>query len=726
MKNTVNTLVLYYAANSEMLSFGARALVAACAKQGMTVLSDNPESCPIAPAGTVIHVVPPSSLWAYGRNTENYDITREGDVITLRSSGEPGAMYGLLDLAETIDFFGFEAVKNKSVSPCLEKRGIKYNMPFEPFDTGDAYEKNKATFLSRDYWRDFLDMMAQNRYNTLSLWSEHPYHMMFRLEKYPATCPYDDLELEWYKELFRFIFRHAQNRNIRIYIITWNIRLPGFAARGLGLPEILGNQTPCENGGYDARNDDLRPKYLFNGVRQRLPIVQDYIKECVKALVLEYPLLAGLGTNCAEEMVGDAAQRQQWVEDAYLAALRETGRPISFIIRTNLGSGALAQDFLSRCPGEDNYISWKYSVAHMYASPRPQFEAFNKVWDGIKNPEQLRVLFTIRNDDFHTFRWGDCDFVREYMRGMAEKAYCKGYYWGCDGYVYGQDFQHAPGGHKTWKYDFERHWQEFELLGRFGYELDIPEALWKMKFLRRYGEQGGLLYRALKAASRIIPYVNRLHWLDTDFRWHPESLLSGYGFKTVIDTLYNPAMPLSGTLSIRDFAALEARGESPEGETPVDIIDALGAIETQMDACMRKINGGAAHGEGECLLWDLHCWRQLCAFYRHRFTGALELARLEQSGDERHRTRAVQALRRELPCWKRLTEYWGRHYMSYKMVRTKQYFGYGFYLKDVARDAALAGQFGKTALEPSDIFLKIGLASTQAEEFTNPAPDEPA
>jgi|GEM_PF-416897 len=711
-------MVLFYDTNSEMISFGIDELILACRKRGVSTVRNSVGSRPFATAEPSISVLSPDSRWSRMFTAENYEIIKAGESITLKCAGEAGAMYALLDLAETIDYFGLEAVKNKSVTPLLEKRGIKFNMPFEPYDTGDAIEKNKTTFLSREYWQNFLDMMAKNRYNTLSLWGEHPFHMMFRLEKYPNTCPYDDMELEWYKELFRFIFRYAKDRNIRIYIITWNIRLPGFAARGLGLPEIIGNQSLSENSGYTGRNDRLRPGNSFNAVRQTLPIVQDYIKECVKALVLEYPDLAGLGTNCAEEMTGNALERQKWVEDAYVEALRETGRPISFIMRTNLGSGVLAEDFLSRCPGEDNYISWKYSVAHMYSSTRPRFEELNSVWEGLKNPDKLKVLFTVRNDDLHTFRWGDCDFVKDYMASMAEKNYCKGYYWGCDGYLYGEDFQHSSCGHKTWKYDFERHWQEFELLGRFGFESDISEELWKRKFIRHYGEQGEIYYRALKAASKVIPYVNRLHWLDTDVRWHPESLLSIFGFKNVIDTLHNPAMPLSGTVSIKDFAAME--GSVIDGETPEDIISALGKIEAELDECLRALESGETWGEAECLLWDLQCWRQICEFYRHRFTGALELARLEKSGDETHRTKAVMALKKEVPCWKMLAEYWGRHYKSYKMVRTKCDFGYGFYLKDVEYDQKIAEEFGKIKVEPSDKFLQMGITSTQGTEFSAP------
>ena len=39
------------------------------------------------------------------------------------------------------------------------------------------------------------------------------------------------------------------------------------------------------------------------------------------------------------------------------------------------------------------------------------------------------VLYTVRNDDYHTFRCGDPGFLIKYIKGM-KKPYVHGFYWG--------------------------------------------------------------------------------------------------------------------------------------------------------------------------------------------------------------------------------------------------------------------------------------------------------
>jgi hypothetical protein len=43
------------------------------------------------------------------------------------------------------------------------------------------------------------------------------------------------------------------------------------------------------------------PSRAAYAVRQHLPIIKDYMRECIRTLMLTYEDLAGIGTNCAEE-----------------------------------------------------------------------------------------------------------------------------------------------------------------------------------------------------------------------------------------------------------------------------------------------------------------------------------------------------------------------------------------------------------------------------------------
>ncbi len=79
---------------------------------------------------------------------------------------------------------------------------VKLNMLFEPYDNGTLFEATQETVLYIDCWKKYIEFLAKNRYNYLSLWSENPFFMILYLDKYPNICHYDDVALEKHKNIF--------------------------------------------------------------------------------------------------------------------------------------------------------------------------------------------------------------------------------------------------------------------------------------------------------------------------------------------------------------------------------------------------------------------------------------------------------------------------------------------------------------------------------------------
>jgi hypothetical protein len=692
-------MIIYYDSAIETVNFGAEKLKEALAKRSVFYLEKSLKS--FIGKATVDSIIASTHNTAKPSTLEigGFEIKKEGKVIYIIGGDHTGLMYGLLDVAETITLFGLESIGDKTENPFMKMRGIKFNLPFEPYTNADPFEKNLETCKDMEFWKKFIDFLALNRYNCLSLWSEHPFHMMFRLEKYPDTCPYSEEELHFYKQLYKFIFGYAKARGIDVYIITWNIRLAPFMAKGLGLPAEFGNgyKTGYNYVQGDFIHSERLTDHYYDATRQQLTIVKDYFKECIKTLIMTYPDLKGIGTNAAEEMAGNAEERHQWVTDVYIEALNEIGSKVPFIIRTNCGNGKVAKDIvLDRYHGNEKYISWKYSNAHMYSHPLPQFEKLWDAWDGV-DTEDIKVIYTVRNDDFHTLRWGDPEYIKEYVKGM-HKPYVNGFYWGADGYLWGEDFQHVPHGHMTWKYDFEKHWYQFALLGRIGYNAELKDKIWVAMFQKRYNEPWGEpIYTILKTVSKIIPAVNRLFWIDYDFQWHPESLLSYKGFKNIIDFVNGTPMPGIGTIGIKEYAARKLAGEAINGETPEDIIKILsGSVsesERMLEGLEKDIPTEYQDGDILCTLLDMKAWCMLGEYYYNKFSAALELAYYELTGDSDYKNKAVSYLKQGLVCWKKLSEIGASHYMPYKMVRTGQIFGWSYYTQEVERDIHLAEEY---------------------------------
>lgn len=79
-------------------------------------------------------------------------------------------------------------------------------------------------------------------------------------------------------------------------------------------------------------------------------------------------------------------------------------------------------------------MSYKYSKAHMYSTPVPKhFDKFNNSRQLVEN--DIKVWFTVRNDDFYYHTWGHPSYARTYMNGMLEYGkHFAGFYIGSDGF----------------------------------------------------------------------------------------------------------------------------------------------------------------------------------------------------------------------------------------------------------------------------------------------------
>jgi hypothetical protein len=104
-----------------------------------------------------------------------------------------GAMYGGLDIAEAIKLGILGQLKDGEHAPFIERRGIKFNIPLDArtpsySDAGDAAQQNIPEMWSMDFWREFLDEMARDRYDLLSLWNLHPFPSLVKVPDYPDVA----------------------------------------------------------------------------------------------------------------------------------------------------------------------------------------------------------------------------------------------------------------------------------------------------------------------------------------------------------------------------------------------------------------------------------------------------------------------------------------------------------------------------------------------------------
>ena len=438
-----------------------------------------------------------------------------------------GAMYGGLQIAENIHFFGFGKAFNEEESPFLKNRGIKFNIPLDRksptyYNSTDGTSQKKAIehVWNMDFWETWFDEMARHRYNVLSLWSPHPFTSMLNMEdEYPGIAingvtgygendeeiQINNMTIDEKTVFWQKVMKYGRDRGFGIYFCNWNIFLS--AAEGKhGLT-------------HDPHNEKTK----------------SYMKKCMIRFLETYPDLSGFGITVGERM-GDLKnlEKEKWAWDTYGKGMMEYAqlnpdRKLVFIHRQHWGDlGNIWKYFkpLSDLPNVRFDLSFKYSQAHAHTTVTPERWKRTKMEEGL-GPNNLMSWLTIRNDDWYFLHWADPNFVRDYIKHFPEVGkYVVAFYVGSDGWVFTREFTSKdPYYKKKNALSVQRTWYMQKLWGRISYNPEASEELFMNHLALRFPEVSAVkLFEAWSDASGSIRLANEQvtgDW-DLDMDWWPE------------------------------------------------------------------------------------------------------------------------------------------------------------------------------------------------------------
>ena len=613
---------------------------------------------------------PPATI-----SDQAYAIRVKKNLYVALGADAAGAMYGGLELAEAVRLGTLEDLKDADHSPYIAQRGIKFNIPLDArtpsySDNSDSAQANLPEMWSLDFWHEMLDEMARQRYNVLSLWNLHPFPSIVSVPEYPdvaltdvmrSTRGYDDTfshsgrdmvrpdllrNLEIVKRLtisekiqfWRDVMQYAHNRGIAVYWFTWNIFT--FGAEGkYGI-------TPAQNN----------------------PQTIAYFRASVRETVKTYPLLAGIGITAGEQMENrqDEFAKERWLWSTYGEGIRDAlklqpQRSFRLIHRYHQTGQQEILTAFKDYPGPFD-LSFKYAIAHMYSTPRPPF--IRAALPSLS--PKLRSWLTVRNDDIYSFRWGDPDFAREFIRHLPGSDKIAGFYMGPDGYNWGREFLSTEPD-TPHELIMKKQWYSFMLWGRLSYDPALPDALFQRTLAHRFPTVAAdKLMAVWAAASKIIPQITRFFWGDIDLRWYPEACLSHPTYKgwfTVRHFIEGQTMPESGILNILEYRERLARKETIEQITPLQVADALaGYAQTtlrELPALRRQAGSGK---ELRLTLGDLEAMAHLGNYYAEKIRGATALALFDATHHTEEQAAAIRHLEFALAHWRSYAAIYGRQY----------------------------------------------------------------
>jgi len=632
-------------------------------------------------SGEIIQILISKDLKA-----QEYIIKPEADKIIIEAGDANGGMYGLLDVTEQIKLKGsLKEITSKHESPFIEYRGIKMNIALDGRlpsydDTGDAAQKNIAEMWNMDFWVEYLDDLARHRYNMLTLWSKHPFPAMCKLIDFPGAAMEDvyvynkpitwDMERDWEEidlqdknnlrkiksmtidekiAFWQKVMEHAHNRGIDVVWFTWNI----FISPGTG--------------------KKMKPESEEALV---------YMRKAVQEMAENYPYLSGIGVTAGERMdrtVGPYSAAE-WMFETYGKGVIEAkknnpDRPFRFIFRRHHCTlPEIQNDFAAHFPGKVE-TSYKYSVAHMYSSVNPPL--FEQEYLPDVKKYGVDCWMNLRNDDVFAFRWGDPDYVRDYLKGMMSYGVTPGFYMGSDGYLWGREFT-SKDETLSGELEIKKHWYRYMLWGRLAFNPDLSNKYLQEILSSHFpGVDAKNLLQAWQAASKVFPIVTSFHWKPADAMWSVEGCMDQYnGFQTLRDLVDCYTLEPDNMLNITDYVDLLKTGGSSTAKNPLQIADSLRLCSAETFKYLTEIkNNKNITSEFQATIKDIECMALYGEYYASKILAATYLHMHERiSGDEKesYKEIAIKEASNAAAAWEKLAKIADSQYKPQLLARTRE------------------------------------------------------
>lgn len=211
---------------------------------------------------------------------EAYKIETNKKTVSICGSDGTGVIYGCVEYADRVRCAKrLDAVSSLAETPEMVLRGACIGLQKTEYLPGhQVYEypytpENFPWFYDKKQWIEYLDMLVENKMNSLYLWNGHPFASTVRLKDYPFAVEVDEETFKKNEEIFSFLTTEADKRGIFVIQMFYNIILSKPFAEHYGL------KTQDRN-------------------RPITPLVSDYTRKSIAAFIEKYPnvgLLVCLG-----------------------------------------------------------------------------------------------------------------------------------------------------------------------------------------------------------------------------------------------------------------------------------------------------------------------------------------------------------------------------------------------------------------------------------------------
>ncbi|TJZ62164.1 hypothetical protein FAZ15_06550 [Sphingobacterium olei] len=618
----------------------------------------------VTPTSKVSKMVPIALLNTL-ESKESFVVYRKdaSSPLLIIGKDEAGLLYGCLEVVNQSLYSDRKAIAHHD-APEMVLRGTAIGMQKTDYLPGrDVYEYPYTEdlfpwFYDKELWLNYLDMMLDNKYNTLYLWNGHPFSSLVKLKDYPYALEVDDETFAKNEEMFGFLTQEANKRGIWVIQMFYNIILPKPFAEKHNLKT-------------QERN------------RVITPLISDYTRKSIAAFVEKYPNV-GLLVTLGEAMEGVGQDDIDWftktiipgVKDG-LNAIGSTIEPPIVLRAHDTDAPAVMKESLSIYKNLYTMAKYNGEALTTYA-PRGKWAELHR---------SLSAMGTVHIQNVHIlanlepFRYASPDFIQKSVHAMHDIYHSNGIH------IYPQasywDWPYTADKTEERLLQVDRDWVWYQAWARYAWKVDRSkeeeQVFWSNQLKEYYGiteQNARKLLMALEEIGEISPKILRRFGITDGNRQTSTlgmlmtQLISPfrYGLFTL---LYESEAP-EGEMII-EYAEKQFKSEPHIGETPIQVADEIVNHGKKAVELVEQIGEASKNtNEFKRLLNDVYIHKAMADHYSYKVKAAVQVLAYKYTREVESLRAAVPDLEKSLAAYSILTNLTADSYLYANSMQTKQ------------------------------------------------------
>lgn len=595
---------------------------------------------------------------------EGYMIESKGKEINITGNDPSGTLYGCIELMKNVkDNKSLTQDLNLKDKPEMVLRGacIGVQKPYY-LEGRNVYEYPYTPevfpwFYDKELWIKYLDMLVENKMNSLYLWNGHPFASLVKLDDYPYAVEVDEETFKKNEEIFAFLTKEANKRGIWIIQMFYN---------------ILVSKPFAEH--HNIKTQDRS--------RPITPLLADYTRKSVAAFIEKYPNVGLL--VCLGEAMDTYEDDVEWFTKTIIPGVKDGLNKLGIeeeppiVVRAHDTNPQMVMD--ASLPLYSNlYTMHKYNGESLTTyEPRG---SWSKIHTDLSSLGSVHISNVHILANLEPFRWGSPDFIRKSVIAMhnihganALHIYPQASYW---------DWPYTADKTENRLLEMERDWIWYQAWARYAWSVNRDKAsednYWSNQFDLKYGtgEDSKYILEAYDEFGEVAPKLLRKFGITEGNR---QTLLLGMFMSQLVNPEkwkvypgFHESCGPEGEMLI-EYITKEWNKEGHKGELPPQLIEQAVAHGEKAVSAIEKAAGKVTinKDEFERLKNDIYCYRAFAYSFSEKVKAAMQVLRYTHSKDIIDLNKAIPHMEKSLEYYKELVELTKDTYLYANSMQTAQ------------------------------------------------------